>query len=176
MGNAMITTEKFNKLQMDINFLSKPQIATLCPQELVQKMSEILFDYQKNILNGDYLTLQNFLARMHQDGAVRPFDPVPGRRSHPTLLVDATEEGRHLLLDRSLQHQLRAQAAELREPIGIIEAIEQHLFDGFLDLETWGYPSIHGVVLLGELPKVRFGAYAVFTFPAISGRHPATEM
>jgi hypothetical protein len=65
-----------------------------------------------------------------------------------------------------MQDQLGTQAAELGEPIGIVEPSEEHLFDGFLDLEAWGYPSFHGVVLLANF-QVRFGAYAVFTFGAL---------
>ncbi len=65
MGNANISTEQFNKIQMDNNFLSKPQIAMFSPQNLIGKMGEILFDYQKTMLNGDYLTMQNILARLY---------------------------------------------------------------------------------------------------------------
>jgi hypothetical protein len=45
-----------------------------------------------------------------------------------------------------VQHQLRSQAAELGEAIGIIEPIEKRLLDSLLDLDAGGHPSFHGVV------------------------------
>jgi hypothetical protein len=92
--------------------------------------------------------------------------------------VAVSQKPLDLLLDRPLEHELGTQPTELAQPfetvdIGpVFETIEQQMLDLRLDLDTRGYPCLHGVVLLCELPKVRFGAYAVFTFTAVSGRHP----
>jgi hypothetical protein len=97
-----------------------------------------------------------------------------GRRAFE---AGSPEELLDLLLDRSLEHELGTQATEPRQPVEAVntvpafETIEQQLFDLGLDLDARGYPCLHGVVLLCELPKVRFGAYAVFSFTAVSGRH-----
>ncbi len=86
-----------------------------------------------------------------------------------------------LVLNRPLDNELGAQATEPAQPVEVVdialafESVEQQLFDLGLDLDTRGHPCLHGVVLLRELPKVRFGAYAVFTFTAVSGRHPPVK-
>jgi hypothetical protein len=68
------------------------------------------------------------------DGALRP------------LVAGAAEEGRHLVLDRPLEDELRAQAPELTQLVGTADPIEQEPVDGFLDPGARGYPSFHGVV------------------------------
>ena len=93
------------------------------------------------------------------DGALRP------------LVAGPAEEGRHLALDRALEDELGAQAPELAQLAGTADPIEQEPVDGILDLDAGGYSSIHGVVSSATC-QVSFGAYAVFTFTAGSGRHP----
>ncbi len=74
-----------------------------------------------------------------------------GRLGCP-FVAGPAQEGRHLLLDGPLDDELGTQAAELGQAVGIVEPSEEHLLDGFLDPGAGGYPSFHGVVLLGELP------------------------
>ncbi len=98
-------------------------------------------------------------------------------QAESALVAGPPQEGRHLLLDRPLEDELGAQAAERAEGVGIGEPRGQGRFDGRLDLDAGGYSLFHGVVSFCGL-QVRFGAYAVFTFTAVSGRHlrrhPAT--
>lgn len=61
--------------------------------------------------------------------------------------------------------------AEVVDVALAFESIEQQSPDLGFDLDARGYPCLHSVVLLCELPRVRFGAYAVFTVTAVSGRH-----
>ena len=87
----------------------------------------------------------------------------------------SAQERGYLFLDGPLQHELGSEAAKARKPVASValalQTIEQQVLDLGFDLDTRGYPCFHGVVPLYELPKVRFGAYAVFTFTAVSGRH-----
>ena len=59
-----------------------------------------------------------------------------------------------LLLDRPLEHELGAQAAELAEAFEVVdlafafESVEQQMLDLRFDLDARGYPCLHGVVLL----------------------------
>jgi hypothetical protein len=94
------------------------------------------------------------------DGALRPFVASPA------------EKGRHLVLDRALEDERGAQAPELAQLVGAADPTEQGLLDGGLDLDARGYSSFHGVVSSATC-QVSFGAYAVFTFTAGSGRHLA---
>jgi len=64
MGNVHLTTEKFNQLQWKHNYLTKEQISKLHTTEQIVKLGEILFDYQKIMMNGDYLTCQNILRML----------------------------------------------------------------------------------------------------------------
>jgi hypothetical protein len=70
------------------------------------------------------------------------------------LEASSAQEPLDLLLDRPLEHELGAQAAELGQLIKAVtnvpalEAVEQQLLDLRFDLDTRGYPCLHGVVLL----------------------------
>ena len=97
----------------------------------------------------------------HRDGdlalggldAARPMTVARTGGLGRPFVAGSPEEGGDLLLDGALDDELGAQAAELTQAIGIVEPIEEHLLDGFLDPGTRGYPWFHGVVLLGELPR-----------------------
>ena len=56
------------------------------------------------------------------------------------------QEGLELVLDRPLEDELGAQAAELAQLVGAAGPAEQGRLDGGLDLDAGGYSSIHGVV------------------------------
>jgi len=62
------------------------------------------------------------------------------------LVASAPEEALELVLDRALEDELSTQAAELAERIGVVETLEEHPLDRFLDPGARGYPSVHGVV------------------------------
>ena len=115
----------------------------------------------------------------HRDGdpALGGLDPAgtrpvarAGRLRCPDIPGTAQED-RQLVLDGALDDELGTQATQLAQLLRTADPIEQEGFDLRLDQGAGGYPSFHGVVSFCGL-RFRFGAYAVLTFTAISGRHP----
>jgi len=82
-------------------------------------------------------------------GGLDPAGPVtvPGTagRLRP-LVASPAEERLEFVLDGPLEDEPGAQAAELGEPVGLLEPGEQGRLDRGLDLDAGGYSSIHGVV------------------------------
>jgi hypothetical protein len=94
------------------------------------------------------------LGHGHGDLALRGLDvPRPmaiarARGVGRSLVAQAPEEGRHLVLDRPLEDQLGAQPTDGGQGVGIAKAAGEHRFDGGLDLGAGGYSLVHGVGLL----------------------------
>jgi hypothetical protein len=63
-----------------------------------------------------------------------------------SLVAGPPEEELELVLDGPLEDEPRAQATKFTEPVRFLEPIEQGGFDRGLNVDAWGYSSIHGVV------------------------------
>ena len=90
------------------------------------------------------------------------------------LVAGAAQERRELVLDGPLEDEPRAQATQLTEPVRFLEPIEQGGLDRGSSIWTLGAILRSTAWSPLRTSKVRFGAYAVFTFTAVSGRHRRT--
>jgi hypothetical protein len=79
------------------------------------------------------------------------------------------EEGGNLVFNGALENELRTEAAHLRQPVRVVDPVDEQLLDLVLDALAGCY-SVHGVVLLSvasSLPQEP----TPFYFPAVLGRH-----